>query len=213
MLFIFESVFKVLRCDYSHETSLSVLSRDTWYYLFINTGFSLSFKVDKLGCKVGGLAVSAVGNFRFSLSHFTLFPQKVDGSNLQVGKENPVNILQNDTGRFCRIFYIGHFWQWRSEDQGKGVGLVLSLIPGCAVPLGDLWNRYRSWMEFSQWLILGDPGAVSRAGRENSRRKYSSTGAFSPGPTDCPRVSKDANGWELAKTLTVCEDIKSFLNG
>ena len=120
MLFIFESVFKVLRCDYSHETSLSVLSRDTWYYLFINTGFSLSFKVDKLGCKVGSLAVSAVGNFWFSLSHFTLFPQKVDGSNLQVGKENPVNILQNDTGRFCRFLHwpLLAVKEWRPREGG-----------------------------------------------------------------------------------------------
>ena len=40
------------------------------------TGFSLSFKVDSYDLKVG--------NIRLSLSHFTLFPQKVNGSNHQV---------------------------------------------------------------------------------------------------------------------------------
>ena len=105
MLFIFEYVDKILRCDHSNETSLTVLSHDT--ILFINTGISLNFKVDKLGCKLGGLVIECYGQFQV----FTVSLYPIGGLNLQVAKENPVNILQNDTGRFCRIFYIDHFWQ------------------------------------------------------------------------------------------------------
>ena len=76
------------------------------------------------------------------------------------------------------LYYIS-YWEpiprKHSHDILQTWDIVLSLIPGCAVPLVDLWNLYRSWMEFNQWLILGDPGAVSRAGKENARRKYSST--------------------------------------
>ena len=61
--------------------------------------------------------MSAVGNFRLSLSHYTLLLQKVDGSNLQVA----------GFSASCQHFIGGYLWEVRSHIEVRLYGRVMQL--------------------------------------------------------------------------------------